>query len=293
MADRLIRLVSYLSLPEAEILRMRLAMDGVRSSLDNATMLLWFWHYGCVVRGVAVSVLDQDVEAAEQILRLKRHSASAREVDVPCAQCGALVPKSWKLCWNCDETADAAADRGGMDASSTLDADGAAHWKAALSMLLWLMPLALIPLGGFLAVCVAWSLMLVTDVIFQRLGTDVATSEGDAISPFRPKDSTADSTPGGWHASATNEDEQHYRRVAEDIALRAWQASVIGLLWFPPLVFYSMWLLWRSRRLPVSLRGRRRRLGALVCSILGLPMAAFVTIAVPTAVGSEAWSVLH
>ena len=293
MADRLIRLVSYLSLPEAEILRMRLAMDGVRSSLDNATLLLWFWHYGCMVRGVTVSVLDADVEAAEQILQLKHPVGSAREPEVPCATCDAPIPKSWKLCWNCDETIDATADRVGMDAPPTLDADGAAHWKATLSMLLWLLPLALIPLGGFLAVCIAWCLMLVTDIIFQRLGADVTTNEQDASSPSRPKGSNADSATDDWDVSTTDEDKQQYRGIAEDIALRAWRASVIGLLWFPPLVFYSMWLLWRCRRLPVSLRGRRRRLGAFVCSIIGLPMAAFVTVAVPTAVGSEVWSVLH
>ena len=58
--------------------------------------------------------------------------------------------------------------------------------------------------------------------------------------------------------------------TAEDVAARAWRAAVFGALWFPPLVYYSMYVLRRltRSRLPITRRGRKRRLAAWWTNLL-------------------------
>jgi hypothetical protein len=62
------------------------------------------------------------------------------------------------------------------------------------------------------------------------------------------------------------------QRMGESIALRAWRASLIGLVCFPPLLLYSTWLLVRlnPKKTPLGVAGTLRRAAAWVISLNGI-----------------------
>ncbi len=237
---------------------------GVSASLGSATLVLWAWHYRDAVGGVTVHVLHCDAERSRKIL--DRASCPARD-DRPswtCGTCSQPVDASWEICWNCGTSRDGAppapdAQQTAPEARRAVE-DTAGSDLIAIGVLLTMV--ALVATGDLFSMMAAWAIAACSVAWWRRIPAtrrDEAPREAPARQT-QPLDDPAE------------ESFDRPRRMGESLALRAWQASVVGILCFPPLLIYSTWLLARlsSSRIPMSARGDRRRWAAWTVSLSGL-----------------------
>ncbi len=68
MPDKLLTVASFSTPTEAEIVRSRLDLEGVRSFLSDETLVGMNWILGNAVGGVKVQVADSDFARAMEIL---------------------------------------------------------------------------------------------------------------------------------------------------------------------------------------------------------------------------------
>jgi len=278
-ADRLIAVADYVSVPEAELARVRLAREGIPARLDNVGLITWFWHYSYAVGGVKVLILDAQAERAAKALRPQPTPA---EPNRRCDACDAEMPESWSVCWSCgapdgfEQPAGEGFDAGQPDETTGQSRSDAAGMVPLIVALLYILTGDLPGLMalGLIGAAAYWMFPPTASAI----GSEVETAEPPT---------------GGEH------DAPHVRRdtktdTGDELAQRAWQSSVLGLFCFPPLVFYALYLLVQLTRheLPVSRSGSRRRTGAWVVGVLALVPACLILGVLVLGVGFEIAHVL-
>ena len=288
MSNRLIRISSHLSLWEAELGRARLAAEGIFACLDNAAVVLWFWHYSNAVGGVKLYVLEDDAERAREILVPRRGAPGECHPPWSCSACGRRVDGAWKICWNCGTSVDGApapphgAEEAPTESRSRVGAAG--HSRLLLWAAFALISVLLVT-GRLFAATLAWAIFVLSVAWGRRLRTDEGETEGpteeDGHEP-EPDDDPA------------RQSRERPRRMGEAIALRAWQASVLGFVWFPPLLLYSVWLLLRLSfsRLTLGRLGNCRRCAAWIISIAGMLLLGLMLAVLLIAPAYLAWEVI-
>jgi hypothetical protein len=97
----LVKVRSFLGVAEAELARIRLAMDGIPARLSNAEMVIWFWHYSNATGGVKLFVNSSDTQRAALILDSKSTPQQWQLPQWICPKCQADVDGSWSSCWSC------------------------------------------------------------------------------------------------------------------------------------------------------------------------------------------------
>jgi hypothetical protein len=289
MSDRLIRISSHSSLWEAELGRARLAAEGISACLDNATLVLWFWHYSMAVGGVQLYVPEADAGRAREILVPMQSRAGDAQSPWNCPDCGRRVDGAWEICWNCGTSAHGtpAPPRGAEHAPPEADSRAkGADGSCLLPLAAFALILVLLVTGGFLVAALAWAIFLVSVAWLRRLrdgqGESEAPCEEGGDEP-KPDDDPA------------RQSRERPRRMGEAIALRAWRASVFGFFWFPPLLLYSAWLLFRLSRSTLTLGrlGNCRRCGAWTLIIAGSLLFGLILAGLLITSSYEAWYVIR
>ena len=266
MSDRLVKVASFVNVSQAELAQNRLASEGIPARLGNATLVSWVWYYSYAVGGVTLHVLEGNAERALEILLPTRPEAVEERPPWTCAVCGQQVEGRWEICWNCTASADGTPAPSGapQDVPPDLTTNGGgAAWFDLITFAALALVFELIVEGRMLTAVVAW-LAFAAAVAWCR---GVRDGDGERATP--------DAGHGEEPAPAADpawESRERRRRMGEAIALRAWRASVFGLLSFPPLLLYSFWLLCRLdvRKTPVGWQGNCRFLAAWIVSVTGL-----------------------
>jgi hypothetical protein len=284
MSNRLIRISSNLSLWEAELGRARLAGEGISAWLDNATLVLWFWHYSNAVGGVKLHVLESDAERAREIVVPVQGQPGDSRPPWNCPVCGQRVDGGWEICWSCGSSVDGTpapprgAEKAPTESSSRV---GAAGQSGLLLWAAFALISVLLVTGRLFAATLAWAIFVLSVAWGRRLRSDEGESEGPT------EEDGHESEPDDDPARQSRE---RPRRMGEAIALRAWQASVLGFFWFPPLLLYSTWLLVRlnGSGLPVGRLGNYRRCATWIISLAGILLFGLVLAGLLTGLSYEA-----
>jgi hypothetical protein len=254
MADDLIPIASYRDAAEAELARCVLGMAGVPARLSGACFLTWFWYLSYACGGVQVLVRAADGQAAREVLSDRLPASPLLGPRQACRHCGQSLCDGWDSCWRCGRTADG--QPGGEPAAA--DGRDAAEPRSILLEAL----LVLGALGFTLAIAggVNWTwLGLLATLLVVVLALRGKRPEETSAAAAEPDDSVAETKLPSWPVGRL-----------EETARRAWQSAVLGLLWFPPLGIYSLYLLGRILGMPVpcTRRAKRYLLGASIATFL-------------------------
>jgi len=271
MGADVVRISSHWNLWEADWVRSRLAAEGIRACLGNASLISWAWYYGNAVGDVAVYVSAGDAEAARGLLASTRREPAESQGSRICSTCGARGFPSWDVCWSCGASVDGSPGPGfGRDDAKPPGAPPRARriTSGFLGALAAMVLLAFFLAGGFVAFLAAASFVALLVFVIHEWDSDAApqpTSDGmrepgpDAISAIPMKQG----------------------RIRNSIVQRAWRASIFGFIAFPPLVLYSLWLLWRvfARKRRLGWIDRVRCILALILDILAIPVGLVMGLA--------------
>lgn len=268
MPTRLVKVTSRLSLWEAELAQARLASGGISAYLGNAHLVLWGWHYRDATGGVTVHVVDSDAETAREILDSGRPEPGDGQPAWTCPTCGQRVEASWAICSSCGRLADGTHPSAAtcQEAAQGLPQRVEPRSRygttaiAAMAIIGWL-----ISTGDVFMGMLVWTVLAVSVLMYRATagegGEAPRPEEAHVVEP-EPVDDPA------WQSL------QRRRRMGDSIALRAWQASVLGFFMVLPLLLYSGWLLFRLnlRKTPVGRRGLRRWVGAFCMTVVGVAL---------------------
>ena len=291
--DDLLSVASYLDPSRAELARQALTEAGIPCSTGDTTYL-----FGNATGGVTVDVRRGDARRAHNVLTAAHDGRAEKRPSWTCPTCGQQIPGEWQACWQCAASPAGAAEAGAPEddavefgaaevgaegeiaAAPQVDAEAASMpafsfhkvLGAAAIVIFVLIPLAtghIVP-----ALCIAPFVFL---VVFILTRFDPPTDP-----PAKSPPHTAESPDAAGAKDADNAiilDNFSFPQTAIRNATvrRAWQASVIACLAFPPLRFYSFGLLWNlaGRRLPLHPADRWRTRAAYVLSILSIIFSLF------------------
>lgn len=264
-SNRMVRIASRLHVWEADLALARLAAEGLRGYLGNASFVLWFWQYSNAAGGVTLHVAESDARRAHKIVFPVDDRGTLSQPAWTCPACRQRVDPSWLICWNCSTSPDGERPRAEdqhEEATGSIDGPRRMGQTDLLRLAAVAVSVLMLGTGDLLAAMAVWAILVVLLAWRGRgSGEDAERVEPDDVDhePLR-------------HSDPAEESIQRRCRMGEAIALRAWQVSVIGLLSFPPLLLYSPWLLWRldTSKTPVGRRGNNRRYAAGVVSAIGI-----------------------
>lgn len=258
--NRPVKIASYLTVPQAELAQGHLAMHGISARVGNPAFLTWCWHLSNAVGGAKLYVSAGEVERARDILAAAREELPGASPPGQCVKCGELRDRRWEICWRCGTSVDGIED----PLFTQHDVHTGPRRRISEGEALGLLSLLTVGLfaisGGSLLVMLTWIGILTTYLLLELL-------------PSRDADSPASDEPIPVEAEpvldAAGQSRARRCRTGKALALRAWQASMIGILLFPPLAFYSIYLLerMRTRKWPLDLVSLCRYWAAWVVSI--------------------------
>jgi hypothetical protein len=246
--DSFLATSDYLTPAEAVISRARLADEGIESRLERLEIVTWLWHLSLAFRGVGLVVRSADAKRAAEILSDLPSERSEAKTTRQCVECGETLPSDWLVCWRCgvDETAHS-------DESFFVEttwpsrilsvASGVEYlgvWILLLALLITVAPVFIFPF------------VLMLFVLSFR-------------NPPQPVNETF--APEEFAASP---DETAESDIGIETSRRALASAMFGLVWFPPLTIYSMWILLQSDADGVSAKYRRWRRVAWLTNYFGL-----------------------
>ena len=229
---------------------------GSRRRWETPTSSSWYWHYSNAVGGVPVYVRYREAQRACEVLAAARAKLAESLSPWTCPSCGQRVAGQWAVCWQCGRAADGTPSEQPAEEVAAPPGGEAERCRR--------------PVGHQGSRCgggdrddrVGGHFGLEMIVIFVPLPSSSSSSCSSFAIPGRPLEPGEPPLP---EPSATRS------QLSRAIVRRAWQAAVIGLCVFPPLNFYSTWLLLKlgERDTPLG-RADRRRCG----------MALFINVAV-------------
>jgi hypothetical protein len=230
----------------AEFAQSRLKDEGIESSLENATLLGWYWQFGVAVGGVKLFVNPEDVARAHEAL-----TGSDDEPSQPtelCPQCHEALLPSWDTCWRCAAQSEQTQDLRLSEPSRAADGD-----QVVMAIAVAVIGLATFFALGLTGLLIFVAIVAIVKVIFS--GADqLPAPEAEQRRPI-----DAEAVP-----------ESQWNEPAEEMATRAWKASVLGMVWFPPLTLYALYLACHADPPgpPLSVAGKWRLNAALVVSLV-------------------------
>ena len=236
-------------------------MDAIPAWLSDATTLLWCWQFSNAIGGVRVWVRESQAAQARVILSPRPPPVQWQPLPWICGKCNEHIDGPWQVCWCCGTDKDGVEDPAFHEQAQETGLPG---WVRGVQLIAFLTPLFL----GLFVLCAQSPMIAVgwIAIMFFGLAQRVSDKDDDGQrdeEAFRDLEQRLGRAP----------DEESAYDAGDAIALRAWQASVIGFLAFSPLALYSFWLLWKLEATDTLIRpsGRRRVWGAWVASTLALP----------------------
>ena len=262
--ENLVCITSYQDVPRAELAKIVLAAEGIRSSLSNTVLLTWFWHYGVAVGGVKLIVTSSDVEQAREILRPSQDAQDRSTTQRECAGCREPLPTDWEICWRCGKARD------GSSPPDSEPMEGLRDAKDGIGLLL-IIAMLVAAIFTFTINPAAWPVFAILALAYAMYFWAQAEREiGDRP---EPKEIDPDPTPpeSNWQAE-----------IVQSVIRRAWHATVIGYLAFPPLLIYALMLIKRLRgkHLKMDPLSRRRNYACWILNPIVIALLCFVIWAV-------------
>ena len=254
MPGQLVTVATFVTPAEAELARQRLEHDGIPACLAEE-------HTGAVLglttgglSSVKVMVNAADRERAEAILAATedRHDQDDEDAGTwTCSQCGTELSTEFEVCWSCGTTVDGQTDpsfvrepEDSLEEDETPDDDDAAAQGASYE------PDAARPIDPPPAI------------------------DRQTDNPYR-----APGVPTAPVVAAAEEPPLGDTTYSDEVAARAWRASVLSAILCPPLLtFYSVWLVVQIAFTDhaLSAAGMRKFYGAMAVNILVWVMAVLV-----------------
>ena len=275
-APRLVHVASYLNSAEAELVRARLAMDGIPAWLENAALVTWCWPYSNAVGGVKLMVPEPHLRQASEVLS---SATQPREsISWQCPKCGAEVYQDWRYCWSCGTSQEGTEDAFFFteQSATATDADDMVSASATISLIsvctVFLFLTASDPSVTMFALPFVLLALIVQGLCFAAEDSfDDSPQPDEAVPPGvcrEPK-----TPPNGSNTDSLAQE--------SDTILRLWQASVLSFFFFAPLALYVLWELLHFDLLavPPSPRDRRRYWGAWAATLFAVPMGGLIIIA--------------
>jgi hypothetical protein len=205
-------------------------------------------------------------QRARAVLGSWRETAAAIGPPWQCPKCGASVDSTWIICWHCGASKDGEEDSQFWEEPpqpSRQWSEGAKHTAAIVIGLSG--PLVFAASHGSLPALLIWALVAAClgSFLYQPADEDLAVSPAGA-----PSHSLLEAEAAGRLGGADDYD------PVEETILRAWQAAVLSLGFFP-LALYSLWLLLRLTLPDRPLRPREQRqyVGAWGFNLLSCALA--------------------
>jgi hypothetical protein len=239
MSHNLICIRTFQTVYEADFQRALLTEAGIPCCTDNCFMVLWFWQYSQAVGGVKVYIDSTRLENAARVLvgdmSSGCESSEPEQPEWPCPQCGAEVPAGWESCWQCAPELPANRDSAvASEAQGDLSRGDSPHFLLASAASVWL-AWSVISFG--MQFTIYLGVVFAANILFSLLISGPGPVSGNANSADAEAEAAARVTPLlRWPSHAAK-----FNAVAQ----RAWRAAVVGLLWFPPLLLYSLCVLFR------------------------------------------------
>jgi hypothetical protein len=296
MAD-LVRVASFLNVAEAELAQARLAMEGIPSTVGNAAVVLMDWEYSNATGGVKLFVRDFQAPRARVVLKARPTPPQWQLPPWRCAQCGAEIDGSWLVCWSCGSekneshqapspaVAEPADDRNELSNATKTPDDSESLARHAVAVLVHcaLLMMLIVALGVLPAALVA-TIVVAVCFLFRRMAESQAgmVEAPDAATAIAAAAGVSNSlVEVGLPDEADDADAPTFHEIVAADIQRAWRAAVLAL-GFPPLAFYSLWLLWKIplRGSRLAAREKRRYFGAWTVALLILPLAGSFLLAI-------------
>jgi hypothetical protein len=244
--DHLVKVRSFLGVAEAELARIRLAMDGISARLSNAEMVIWFWHYSNVTGGVKLFVNESDASKAVLILSPNRVPQLFQPPKWICPKCHADVEGLWSYCWSC-----------GTSKQGEEDADFHAWYMepanhsffrisntntiAAIISAMYLVFFISIKYSPF--VILAWLITLILWVVIARclsVDKEATTKAADSSTKIE-----------GFSNPSYDVSSDEFNE-SDQIAFRLWKATIFSL--YSVLLFpFALWLLYKTSKKAIFL----------------------------------------
>lgn len=212
---------AHLTPAEGLLARLRLAEQGIESRLESFELVTWLWHLSVALHGVKLVVRSDDAERADAILGGEPLESAESHTTRRCAQCDESLPGDWFVCWRCGTDADAQRDE-----SFFVETIRTPRILKVIENIEYLGPWLIVAAALVLFVpAIAFPFLLLCFVYLFRDAPEATNVV------FTPEESAA--TP----AADTPSD------LAVETNRRALASAMFGLVWFPPLTLYSIWIL--------------------------------------------------
>ena len=262
-SSRPVKIASYLTVPQAELARVQLAMHGIPARLGNAAFLSWCWHLSNAVGGATLFVSAGDIGPAMEVLDTSGPKDETATSTGPCAECGQPSERAWEICWNCGMAVDGTED---PDFGRQDHLADQSQWNGngpVLGITAFVTVVLVLLTRGSLWMVVPW---MVSFPVFFLLGgfrrEDLKQPSPNGVIPSGAEPR--------WDAADQSRDRR--RRMGEAIILRAWRVAIFGWFACPPLFLYTVYLLVRldGKKTPPGRVGRCRYVAAWVVVTAGI-----------------------
>lgn len=259
--DCLVCLATFTTATEADVARVHLAHRGIRSRLSGAAVVTWFWHYSVAVGGVGLDVRRGDFHAADEAFWPDEET---RLPSTLCESCGEIIEPGWDICWKCGH------DRENQLVVLTEEDESPDHGQqhdVALLGLFSILAGVLYLAGG--AESLVYPASFAAYVIYRLVC--LALPSVSAQPPTESEENATDTAP----PTAKWED------LVDDYVGRVVRAAFFGWVWFPPLAWYSLYLVWRLSTSSIRLTASQRWkifCANVVGGIASLPLFGFAAL---------------
>jgi hypothetical protein len=263
----LVKVRSFLGVAEAELARIRLAMDGISARVSNAEMVSWAWYYSNATGGVKLFVNESDAPRAAIILAPQPVPPLFQPPQWHCPKCQADVDGLWSFCWSCGTSNHGEEDPdfhtwyrepgGSLAEKSFTEVIAAIFSVICLVAFLTFKNSPNVLLAWMIALMAFWVLIsqFVSMQKMQMFNTADVKPEPEDLSPTHYDPSRDEFNP------------------ADDIAYKLWKAVIFGLGWLPFIYFpFALWLWYKTSKIASSLSsiGVRHYYYSLIILILNV-----------------------
>ena len=239
----LVKVRSFLGVAEAELARIRLAMDGISSCLSNAEMVSWAWYYSNAIGGVKLFVSESDAPQAAIILSPQPVPPLCQPPRWNCPKCQADVDGLWSFCWSCGTSKHGEEDPDFhtwyRESGGSLAEKSYTEVIAAIFSVICLV--AFLTFKNSPNVLLAWMIALMA--LWVLISRFLSMQKMQVFNAAEAKPEPEDPSPINYDPSC---DEFN---PADDIAYKFWKAVIFSIgrwsfIYFP----FALWLWFKTRQ---------------------------------------------
>jgi hypothetical protein len=232
----LVKVRSFLGVAEAELARIRLAMDGIAARVSNAEMVSWAWYYSNAIGGVKLFVGESDAPKAAIILSPQPVPQLFQPPEWHCPKCRADVDGLWSYCWSCGTSQHGEEDpdfhHWYRESGGSLAGKSYTEVIAAIFSVIFIV--AFLAFKNYPVVFINW--IVVITALWVLMHRFLSVKNMPMINAAELEPEPQDPSPTEYDPSR---DEFN---PADDIAYKLWKAVIFSLGWLP--IIYGPFALW-------------------------------------------------